>query len=136
MKRSLLATLLISIILLLAACGGEDTDTGSDSTDNGSSDTEQSTETAAADPNNEVNLVATNFEFEKDQYVVKSGEEVKVTLTNKEGNHGISIDDFDVMIQGDGEATFTPTEPGEYKIYCNIMCGEGHADMVATLIVQ
>lgn len=131
MKKGLLATLLLSLILVLAACGGEEA-SSSDSADKEAVDTKN----VVPDPNNEVNLVATNFEFDKDVYAVKAGEEVKVTLSNKEGNHGISIEGFDVTIQGEGKATFTPTEPGEYKIFCNIMCGEGHGGMVATLVVQ
>jgi cytochrome c oxidase subunit II len=133
MKKGILATLLFSLLLFLAACGGEDTTSNEPDT---SADTEQSTETTTPDPNNEVNIVASNFHFDKEVYAVKAGEEVKLTFKNDEGNHGVNIDDFDVAIQGDGEATFTPTEPGEYKIYCNIICGEGHADMVATLVVQ
>jgi cytochrome c oxidase subunit II len=133
MKKGLLATLLLSLILVLAACGGDDSASKESDT---STDTEQSTETATPDPNNEVNIIASNFDFDKDVYAVKAGEEVKVTLTNEAGNHGIMIEGLDVDIQGEGEATFTPTEPGEYKIFCSIMCGEGHGDMVATLVVQ
>ncbi|MBS3680416.1 hypothetical protein [Ornithinibacillus massiliensis] len=133
MNKRLLMALLFSLILVLTACGGGDTDSKED---DASTDSSQSTEANIPDANNEVNLVATNFSLGQDVYTVKAGEEVKVTLTNEEGHHGISIDEFDVEIQGDGEATFTPTEPGEYKIYCNIMCGTGHDEMVATLIVQ
>ncbi|MFS0672079.1 cytochrome C oxidase subunit II [Ornithinibacillus sp. 179-J 7C1 HS] len=133
MKKGLLSALLFSIILVLAACGGEESDSKEADT---SSDTSESEQAPAPDPNNEVNLVATNFDLGQDVFTVKAGEEVKVTLTNEEGHHGISIDEFDIEIQGDGEATFTPTKPGEYKIYCNIMCGTGHAEMAATLVVQ
>lgn len=132
MKKILFA-LLFSLVLVLAACGGDDSESKESDT---SSDTEQSTETATPDPNNEVNIVASNFEFDKDVYAVKAGEEVKVSLTNDEGMHGIIIEGLDVTIDGEGEATFTPTEPGEYKILCSIMCGEGHGEMVSTLVVQ
>ncbi|MFS0752823.1 hypothetical protein [Oceanobacillus sp. 1P07AA] len=50
--------------------------------------------------------------------------------------HGLAIDDLDVRIDGGGDAVFTPEKPGEYAIYCSIPCGEGHNDMVSTLIVQ
>ncbi|WP_235000438.1 cupredoxin domain-containing protein [Virgibacillus dakarensis] len=50
--------------------------------------------------------------------------------------HGLAIDDFDVNIEGDGNATFTPDKPGEYTIYCSIPCGQGHSDMTSTLVVK
>lgn len=84
---------------------------------------------------NEVNIVATDFEFNQDKFVVQSGEEVTITLTNEEGHHGIAINELGVKIEGDGEAVIIPEDPGEYEIYCNIFCGEGHAEMVATLVV-
>lgn len=143
MKKGLLFSLLLSLILVLAACGGDDGDTSSDTSDQtGTDSTEESADeaddSAASDEataNNEITVVGSNFEFDQDEYVVQSGEEVTLTFVNEEGNHGISIDEFNVNIQGDGEATFVPEEPGEYKIYCNIFCGEGHEDMVATLVV-
>lgn len=122
MKKIVMA-LLFSLILVLAACGGDD---------NASSDNNSSSETNG----NTVDIVATNFAFDKEEYVVKAGEEVTVALINDQGHHGITIEGLDVNIEGEGEATFTPTEPGEYKIICSIMCGEGHGDMVSTLIVQ
>src|SRR5690625_6357612 len=75
--------------------------------------------------NNDIEIKATNFEFDQAEYTVKAGEEVKISLVNEEGSHGIAIDDLDVKIDGDGDATFTPEEPGEYTIYCSIPCGQG-----------
>ncbi|MUK89266.1 cytochrome C oxidase subunit II [Ornithinibacillus sp. L9] len=125
MKKGLLVTILFSFILILAACGGNDVDQEASNTSNESSSTNQL-----------VDLTATNFEFDQAEYTVNAGEEVKITLTNEEGMHGISIDEFDVNIEGEGEATFTPDEPGEYTIYCSIPCGQGHSEMTAKLIVK
>lgn len=122
MKKWLLASVLLSVLLVLAACGG----TGKEDNTGSSEDANASTE---------INLTGKNFEFDQAEYTVKAGEKVNITYKNEEGMHGISIDDLDVEIKGDGEATFTPTEPGEYTIYCNLPCGAGHADMKATLIV-
>ena len=128
MKKWLLSAVFLSVLLVLAACGGKDTSNDSGQVENtGSSD--------EAVVSNEVNISAINFEFDQAEYTVKSGEEVKIIFANEEGMHGIAIDGLDVDIKGDGEATFTPTEPGEYIIYCNIPCGAGHDDMKSTLIV-
>jgi|SRR5699024_1958364 len=128
MKKGLLAVLALGLFLFLAACGGSDNgDSGdTESTDNDSSGT----------ASNELNITASNFEFDQDEYTVAAGEEVTVSLTNKEGMHGVAIDKFDVNIEGEGEGSFTPEEPGEYTIYCSVPCGEGHADMQSTLVVE
>ncbi|WP_249870002.1 cupredoxin domain-containing protein [Oceanobacillus saliphilus] len=139
MKKGLFVSIFLSMVLILAACGGEDSsavDNTDENTDTES--TEAASETGsevASEATNNVSITLTNFDFDQDQYVVQSGEEVTITLVNEEGNHGISIDELDVNMQGAGEATFIPEEPGEYIIYCNIFCGDGHDEMTATLVV-
>ncbi|MFC5591635.1 cupredoxin domain-containing protein [Sporosarcina soli] len=128
MKRWLLGAVLLSVLFVLAACGGKEAGDETGQVDN-TGTTEGST------ASNEINITAVNFEFNQEEYTVKAGEEVKVLFANEEGMHGITIAGLDVDIKGDGEATFTPTEPGEYTIYCNLPCGTGHADMKSTLIV-
>lgn len=129
MKRWLLATVFFSIMLVLAACGG-----------NGENDTvKQPEETGSSEEavaNNNVDIIATNWDFDQEKYTVNAGEEVTISLSNEEGMHGISIDGLDVTIDGDGKTTFTPEEPGEYTIRCSIPCGQGHADMTSTLVVK
>lgn len=127
MKKGLLVMLALGIVLFLAACGGDD------SSDSGDADGDTSTESSSG---NEMNVTATNFEFNQGEYTVTAGEEVSVSLTSDEGMHGLAIDEFDVNIEGEGDATFTPKEPGEYTIYCSVPCGQGHADMKSTLIVE
>ncbi|WP_249871655.1 cupredoxin domain-containing protein [Oceanobacillus saliphilus] len=135
MKKSLLVALFLSLILVLAACGGDDSGTDA-GVDNSTEETESSSSSEETASNNEIEINASNFEFDQAEYTVNAGEEVKLSLVNVEGMHGIGIDDLDVSIEGDGEVVFTPEEPGEYTIYCNIPCGQGHNDMVSTLIVQ
>lgn len=137
MRKSILATILLGLILVLAACGGSNNDSNTnDEVDNSAEQTEDSGSSENATANNDFEIKATNWDFDQAEYVVEAGEEVNVTLVNEEGMHGIAIDDLDVKVDGDGEATFTPTEPGEYKIYCSVPCGQGHDDMTSTLIVQ
>lgn len=137
MKKSLLAMIFLGFILVLAACGGSNSSDPVEDTDanNSTGQTDDSSSSDEATSNN-VDIIATNWDFDQDEYIVTAGEEVKLTLTNDEGMHGIEIDGLDVKVDGDGETTFTATEPGEYNIYCSIPCGQGHNDMVSTLIVQ
>ena len=136
MKRIILVTLFLSLILVLAACGGDDNSSTTENDGDNSTKETENTSTSEETTSNEIEIQASNFELELSETTVTAGEEVKLSLTNVEGMHGISIDELDVSIEGDGEAVFTPEEPGEYTIYCNIPCGQGHSDMVATLIVQ
>ena len=137
MKKGIFATILLGLILVLAACGGSNADSDENaSQDNSTEETESTSSSEESTGNNDFEIIATNWDFDQDEYIVQAGEEVNITLVNEEGMHGIAIDGLDVEINGDGEATFTPEEPGEYTIYCNIPCGQGHSDMVSTLIVQ
>jgi len=137
LRKSILATILLGLILVLAACGGSNNDSNTnDEVDNSAEQTEDSGSSENATAVNDFEVKATNWEFDQIEYTVQSGEEVTVSLMNEEGMHGIAIDEFDVKVDGDGEATFTPTEPGEYEIYCSVPCGQGHDDMTSTLIVK
>lgn len=131
MKKSLLALIALAFVLILAACGGTSEDQAEG--DDAAGDSSASEETSAG---NALDVTASNFEFDQAEYTVKAGEEVSISFANEEGMHGFAIDEFDVNIEGDGDATFTPDEPGEYTIYCSIPCGQGHDDMKSTLIVE
>lgn len=120
MKPIKLAIVMVFALFVLAACGNSN----------------QAEEPASGDGAQTLDITASNFEFDKDTYTVEAGKPVNVTLTNKDGMHGIGISSFDVSIKGEGEASFTPEEPGEYTIRCNVMCGAGHSDMVSTLVVE
>ncbi|MFZ3579709.1 cytochrome C oxidase subunit II [Virgibacillus sp. DJP39] len=122
MKKFIIGVMFLTLVLFLAACGGDDAASGS--------------EDASSDKSsgNTVELVASNWEFAEDSYTVPAGE-VTFDLVNEEGFHGIAIDGTDVKIEGEGSATAT-LEPGEYTINCIVPCGEGHAEMTAQLIVE
>ncbi len=93
-------------------------------------------ELAAAE--NTLEIVATNWDFDQDEYVVEAGSTMTVALDNKQGLHGIAISGLGVELQGANlsqEVTFG--EAGtEYEITCIIMCGQGHAEMKAKIVVQ
>ncbi|WP_255301545.1 cytochrome C oxidase subunit II [Bacillus sp. AFS040349] len=148
-QKSLFLFLLLAMMFVLAACsGGEDTnqDTGMEenagqgaengegTTDEGTTDgdgTEDNGDAAA----NAINISAVNWEFDKEEYMVKAGEPVTLNFKSEEGVHGLAIEGTDINIQQDGQQEVT-LEPGEYKVYCSIPCGQGHANMTATLVVQ
>ncbi|GAB4074544.1 hypothetical protein GCM10028778_20470 [Barrientosiimonas marina] len=138
MKKGLLVMLVLGIALFLAACGGGDSgndDSGS-SDSNGSEKTQENSGDSSEASGNSLDIAATNWKFDQDEYTVSAGEPVDISLTSKEGNHGLAIDKFDVNIKGEGKASFTPEEPGEYTMYCSVPCGKGHSDMKSTLVVE
>ncbi|MCI3919574.1 cytochrome C oxidase subunit II [Paenibacillus sp. TRM 82003] len=92
----------------------------------------------AVEPNgNTVDLAvqATNFEFNETEFRVKAGDTVNLAFASPEGMHGLGIHGLDVMVKDGGTVTFV-APPGEYEMYCTIMCGQGHSQMKAKLIVE
>lgn len=118
MKRWIATICAAGLIAVLAACGG------------GGSNADDANAT-------ELVIKASNFHFDQEQYVVKKGEPVKLVVVNEQGNHGVEIKGISGASASAGKSkVFTPTKAGEYDIICNIMCGTGHNDMVAKLIVE
>ncbi|TLS53014.1 hypothetical protein FE782_06490 [Paenibacillus antri] len=93
-------------------------------------------ELAAAE--NTLEIVASNWDFDKDEYVVEAGSTMTLALNNKQGLHGISVSGLGIELQGASlsqEVTFG--EAGEvYEINCIVLCGQGHAEMTAKIVVQ
>ncbi|MFC4386941.1 cytochrome C oxidase subunit II [Gracilibacillus marinus] len=119
MKKIVFVFMALTLTMVLAACGGDDKDSGGD---------------AASGDGETVNIKASNWQFDQEEYTVPAGE-VTINLANEDGYHGIDVEGTDISIDSEGNATAT-LEPGEYTIRCNIPCGTGHEDMVATLIVE
>ncbi|WP_059102784.1 hypothetical protein [Shouchella shacheensis] len=118
--KKLLTALMPLLVLALVACGGEN-------------DVEEESAPVSAETNGEtVNIKAMNWGFDQEEYSVPAGD-VTITLESIEGNHGITIENTDVAINGDGSFDAT-LEPGEYQILCNVH-GNGHNEMSATLVV-
>lgn len=86
---------------------------------------------------NEIQFIMTDFKFDQPEYRMTAGEPVTLTMINKQGRHGVMIQGTDIDLTPDNASQeVTIDEPGEYTLFCSIMCGPGHADMVATLIVE
>jgi len=84
----------------------------------------------------ELSVKARNFEFDRTEYRVKTGEAVKLHFVSEEGVHGIRIQKTGIELRDGQSVTVTFENPGEDEIICNIPCGTGHAKMFAKLIVE
>ncbi|WP_243299486.1 cytochrome C oxidase subunit II [Bacillus litorisediminis] len=116
MKKTFFVIMVLLVMLIGTACGGAgDADEGSTG-------------------GNTVTIEASNWQFDKTEYTVPAGD-VTVNLKNADGFHGITIEGTEISIEGDGKATAN-LKAGEYTIRCSVICGEGHAEMVAKLIVE
>lgn len=101
---------------------------------------EEEVDLATVETDQNIDVYAKNFVFTgkngEKVFYVKAGEEATLSLTSDEGLHGLAIEGLDVNIEDpNGKATFTPKEPGEYKMYCSVFCGAGHGDMTTKLVV-
>lgn len=124
MRKTIKWTVLAVIAITLTACS---------SGNSGSSSGAQETSESNATP---LNIVATNFAFDQEEYKVKAGEPIDFSIENAEGLHGYEIKELGIKIEGEGTKQFTIDEPGTYEIACSIMCGPGHDDMISKLIVE
>jgi len=121
MKKTFFLLLALILVFVLSGCGEKETK-------------EQPKETG---DEQQVVLVATNFQFDQETYTVKKGEPVKFTLDSQQGAHGVKIKGLDVSLTKDGEfAIVTPNKAGTFDIICNVPCGGGHSKMVSKLVVE
>jgi cytochrome c oxidase subunit 2 len=131
MKKLLGLLLVLTLAFALSACGSKKDDATDAIADpvKASGTTEASTELLlkASDK---------TFKFDKEEYTIKKGEPIKLTLVNESGTHGITISGLDVKLNKDAPSkTITPEKAGTYTIQCNVPCGNGHITMKAKLIV-
>lgn len=134
-KQISVAMTALALAIMLAACGGNDSGTNK-APANTPANTESSAGADNAAGGQQLTIEATNFEFDKDEYIVKQGEPVTITLKSVKGNHGISINNTDINLKRNESVEYTFDAPGEYQIVCNIPCGNGHAKMVSKVVVQ
>lgn len=115
---------LAALVLGLAACGAKE---NSGASSNGS----------VSDPDTayteEIVIKASNWEFDKEEYVVPKDTPVKITL-ELDGGHGINIDG--TKLGPGNESAVVTLKEGTYDFDCTIICGRGHKDMKAKLIVK
>lgn len=122
-KWLVLISLILTLSLVLAACGGNGNEAGGN-------------EAAATGEIKEFTINSTNWEFDLKEIKVNKGDTVKITTINKEGMHAIKFNGYNKEVQGDETITFVADKAGEFEYVCSIFCGAGHDDMIGTLIVQ
>lgn len=126
MRRTFAALLILgAAVFMLAACGGKDNG-GSAAGDNPAH-----TQTASQ----EIVIIASNWKFDKPEYIVPKDTPVKITL-QLEGGHGIKVEGTDIDLGPGNTSTVVTLKEGVYEFKCSIMCGRGHNDMVSKLVVQ
>lgn len=96
----------------------------------------------AGQPAQEVTVAGVDMAFQPTTVEVKAGQPVKLTFKNTgvmEHNWQVKIGNETVTVQArpgqSASKTFTPREPGTYKVICGIP-GHEQAGMVGTLIVN
>jgi cytochrome c oxidase subunit 2 len=114
---------LTALVLALSACGGND------NKESGSS------APAAETASEELVIQAKNWEFDKAEYAIPKDTPVQLSVENLSGAHSFEIVGQDIDIKG-GKSEIVTLPAGTYDIKCNIMCGTGHSQMKAKLVVS
>ena len=80
------------------------------------------------------------FRIEPSVIRVKQGQRVVLDVSTKDVEHGFDVDDMgiDEPIQPGRpvEIPLDTSKKGEFRVACSIVCGPGHEDMTATIIVE
>jgi cytochrome c oxidase subunit 2 len=80
------------------------------------------------------------FRIEPSVIRVEQGEKVVLDVSTKDVEHGFEVEDMgiDEPIQPGGpvEIPLDTSKKGEFRVACSIVCGPGHEDMTATIIVE
>jgi cytochrome c oxidase subunit 2 len=116
-------TLAIMLTLVLSACGS-------------SSTTMNANISEPSEAASQLVIHAKNWEFDQEEYHVKKGEAVKITVESDSGFHGVKIKDTSYDIKTNESKVLSFDKAGTYDIYCNIACGAGHTRMKAKIIVE
>jgi len=106
--------LLLPLLLLLGACSHE--------------------------PDVAISVTMKKYAIEPAEIRVKRGQRVQLTVSTLDVQHGFYVPDLGIKepVQKNRPAvvTFKADRAGEYPIQCNIICGSGHDDMRAKIIVE
>ncbi|MBH5317341.1 cupredoxin domain-containing protein [Paenibacillus sp. GSMTC-2017] len=132
MKKWLAFASILGLALVIAACGanGKESNTAGNGAGN-----KEAVETGS-ESTSEVVITASDWEFDQQEYKIKAGENVDLTLKSVGSIHGVSILKSDYSIKNNKTISVKFDEPGTYDMICSIPCGAGHRLMKAKLIVE
>lgn len=128
MRKWIAFTSVLVLALVAAACGAT---SGSNSGGN----SKGAVVATAAEPASEIVITASNYEFDQQEYQIKAGEPVALTLKSVGGVHGVQILKTKHTLANNKSVTLQFDKPGTYDIICNVPCGGGHSKMKAKLVV-
>ncbi|NOU91813.1 cytochrome C oxidase subunit II [Paenibacillus sp. LMG 31456] len=130
MKKLIVLAMAVCLVFAISACGKKEEAKAPATTTGAAAG-------AGSAASQDVKLVASNFKFDQAEYKVKKGQDIKISLENKEGMHGVEIKGLSVKLDGNTKtATFKADKEGTYDIICSIPCGQGHMTMKSKLIVE
>jgi len=97
-------------------------------------------ETPTAGERREFKITAKQWEFNPSRIEVNKGEVIRLNITSMDVTHGFAIPAFGVDVRLDpGKSViveFVASKTGDFPFFCTIFCGEGHSDMIGTLVVR
>ena len=132
----LLFGVLAGVLALAAAgCGGDDEGGGSASATTAAAETTAADTTAGGGAENEFQLVASGFAWDKTSLEMAAGSEVKVEVANEDSApHSFTFDEasVDQTVDGgeDATVTFTAPDAGSYEFRCKF-----HGSMTGTVTI-
>ena len=96
---------------------------------------------SAAQASSTIQITAVPSTFSPDKVVMHVGQTTTLEFNHTEGIHGIASTDLGIpetVIAPDKTTTIdvTTAKTGTYVLHCQIVCGEKHADMALTVIVE
>ncbi|RJX41575.1 cytochrome C oxidase subunit II [Paenibacillus pinisoli] len=131
MKKWLVFASMLALALVIAACGANSNNSKESS---GAANNGAGSEASASE--SEVIITAKDWEFDQEEYRIKAGETVDLTLKSAGGIHGVRILKTDYNISNNKTVAVTFDTPGTYDMICSVPCGAGHGKMKAKLIVE
>jgi cytochrome c oxidase subunit 2 len=91
-------------------------------------------------PDVKMNVTMKKYAIEPAQIRVKRGQQVELTVTTPDRQHGFYVPDLGIRepVSKDHPAVinFKADRAGEFPVECSIICGSGHDDMRAKIIVE
>ena len=80
------------------------------------------------------------FAIEPDVIRVKQGEDVMLTVSTEDVQHGFEVEEMGINepVQPGKpvEIHLNTLKKGEFRVACSIICGPGHNDMTGKIVVE